>query len=87
MRGVRKKDGYAEIVGERVEAGERKEESLHRKKKKKKNTNTMLRLLCIEGCEIPLGYVVLHYLNSKNLALLPCIALNASRTIYPQHGL
>lgn len=36
MRGVRKKDGYAEIVGERVEAGERKEESLHRKKKKKK---------------------------------------------------
>lgn len=85
MRGVRKKDGYAEIVGERVEAGERKEESLHRKKKKTRNT--MLRLLCIEGCEIPLGYVVLHYLNSKNLALLPCIALNASRTIYPQHGL
>lgn len=37
MRGVRKKDGYAEIVGERVEAGERKEESLHRKKKKKKH--------------------------------------------------
>lgn len=34
MRGVRKKDGYAEIVGERVEAGERKEESLHREKKK-----------------------------------------------------
>lgn len=85
MRGVRKKDGYAEIVGERVEAGERKEESLHRKKNKTRNT--MLRLLCIEGCEIPLGYVVLHYLNSKNLALLPCIALNASRTIYPQHGL
>lgn len=39
MRGVRKKDGYAEIVGERVEAGERKEESLHRKKKKNTKHN------------------------------------------------
>lgn len=45
MRGVRKKDGYAEIVGERVEAGERKEESLHREKKKNNAAPTVHRRL------------------------------------------
>lgn len=36
MRGVREKDGYAEIVGERVEAGAKKEESSHSTEKEKK---------------------------------------------------
>lgn len=64
VRGVLKRDGYAEIVGERVEAEERKGEFSQPKNKKNKTIPCLLYMRTLQPYTL---CFVLHDLNSKSL--------------------
>lgn len=66
VRGVLKRDGYAEIVGEIFEAEERKGEFSQPKKQKTKNQNYSMPIVHENVATLHLCFV-LHDLNSKSL--------------------